>query len=137
MPEEAFVQIGDFFQESLTRCAAKGFAGATLAVFFGKALKMAQGAPHTHASQSRVSLDALAEWALYQTGDRDLSQRIRGCNTARQALGYLHPGHAEVIAEVGRRIVAAAGRFAGRELKIQSVIFDYEGKMVFDSEKEF
>lgn len=133
LPEEAFVQIGDFFQESLARCAAKGFAGATLAVFFGKGLKMAQGAPHTHAAQSRWSLDALAEWALAGTNDYELAGKIRACNTARQALGFLHPGRAEVIAQVGRRIVAAAGRFTGGRLRIQSVIFDYEGKMVFDS----
>jgi len=134
LPEEAFVQIGDFFQESLTRCAAKGFAGATLAVFFGKGLKMAQAAPHTHAAQSRLSLDALAEWALSQTGDPELAERISGCNTARQALDYLHPSHPGVIAEVGRRILSAAGNFTSQEMKIRAVIFDYEGKMVFDSE---
>ncbi|MGE5256081.1 MAG: cobalt-precorrin-5B (C(1))-methyltransferase CbiD [Hyphomicrobiales bacterium] len=137
LPEESFVQIGDFFQESLTRCVAKGFAGATLAVFFGKGLKMAQGAPHTHAARSRLSLDDLADRALHQSGDPELAERIRACNTARQALGYLHPGHLDVIAEVGRRIIAAAGQFTGPGLKIRSVIFDYEGKMVFDSEKEF
>jgi cobalt-precorrin-5B (C1)-methyltransferase len=136
MPQEAFVQIGDFFQESLARCRAKKFAGATLAVFFGKALKMAQGAPHTHAARSRLSLDALAEWALYQTGDQKLAGRISGFNTAREALGVLHPDHPGVVAEVGQRIVAAAGKFTDRKLKIQCVIFDYEGKMVFDSEKQ-
>jgi len=134
LPEEAFVQVGDFFQESLTRCASKGFAGVTLAVFFGKALKMARGAPHTHAARSGQSLDELAEWALEQTHDHELAQKIRGCNTAREALGYLHPSRPGVIAEVGRRIVAAAGQFTGPELKIRSVIFDYEGKVVFDSE---
>jgi cobalt-precorrin-5B (C1)-methyltransferase len=137
LPEEAFVQIGDFFQESLTRCAAKGFAAAILAVLFGKALKMAQGAPHTHAAQSGLSLDSLAEWSLGKTNDHELAGKIRACNTARQALGYLHPGNASIIAEVGRRIVSVAGRFTGGRLRIQSVIFDYEGNVVFDSEKPF
>jgi cobalt-precorrin-5B (C1)-methyltransferase len=133
MPEEAFVQIGDFFQESLARCAAKGFAAVTLAVLFGKALKMAQGAPHTHAAQSGLSLDALAEWALEKTGDTGLAVKIRGSNTAREAFGHLHPGRPEVMAEVGRRLAAAAGKFTGRGVRIQSVIFDYDGNVVCDT----
>jgi len=39
---EAYVQIGDFFQVGIVGCAAKGIEAATLAVFFGKALKMAR-----------------------------------------------------------------------------------------------
>jgi len=134
---EAYVQIGDFFQEGLARCAAKGFESATLAVFFGKALKMAEGLAHTHAARAELTLDALANWAGATATDAALAGKILAANTAREAFGYLHPDHPEVIAEVGRRIVAAAGRFSGPGLKIRSVIFDYEGKVVFDSEKQF
>jgi cobalt-precorrin-5B (C1)-methyltransferase len=133
---EAYVQIGDFFQAGLARCAAKGFETATLAVFFGKALKMAQGLVHTHAARTELTLDALAGWAAVITADGTLARKILAANTAREAFGYLHPDQPEVIAEVGRRIVAAAGQFSGVGLKIQSVILDYEGRVVFDSEKK-
>ena len=43
LPEEAFVQIGDFFQQGLTLSVLRGLETVTLAVFFGKALKMAHG----------------------------------------------------------------------------------------------
>ncbi len=134
LPAEAYVQIGDFFRASLERCAAKGFVFTTLAVFFGKALKMAEGAPHTHAAQFHLSLDTLAQTVLERTGDPSLARTIRECHTAREAFGHLYPGHPEVIAEIGRRMVVAAGTFSGAGLKIQSVIFDYEGRVVFDSE---
>ena len=134
-PEEGFVQIGDYFEKSLQLAAAKGFDRVILAAFFGKALKMAEGAPHTHAAQSQLSLHGLAEWAFDRTGDRSLAGKIRECNTAREAFGHLHPDHPAVIADVGRRIVAAAGKFSGSGLKIQSVIFDYEGQVAFNSEK--
>jgi hypothetical protein len=49
-------------------------------------------------------------------------------------LGFLHPGHPDVVAEVGRRMAAAACTHGGRDLKIQAVIFDYEGRAAFDSE---
>lgn len=133
-PEESFVQIGDFFEKSLELAAQKKFGRVVLAVFFGKALKMAQGAPHTHAAHSELSLNALGGWALSQTGDQGLAEKIRGCNTAREAFLLIHPGQPALLAEVGKRILSAAGRFAGRGVNIQSVIFDYEGQVAFDSE---
>jgi cobalt-precorrin-5B (C1)-methyltransferase len=136
LAQEAYVQIGDFFQAGLARCAAKGFETATLAVFFGKALKMAEGLAHTHAARRQLTLDALARWAAAITADEALAADILAANTAREAFGYLHPDHSEVIAEVGRRIVVAAGQFSGPGLKIQSVIFDYEGRVAFDSERQ-
>jgi cobalt-precorrin-5B (C1)-methyltransferase len=134
-PEEGFVQIGDFFQESLDLAAQAGFEHVILAVFFGKALKMAQGAPHTHAARSELSLAALAQWALEIGAGPALAESIRACNTAREAFALISRSHPALIAEVGRRVVAAAGRFTGAAVKIQSVIFDYEGQAAFDSEK--
>jgi cobalt-precorrin-5B (C1)-methyltransferase len=136
LPQEAYVQIGDFFQEGLARCAAKGFEAAILAVFFGKALKMAEGLGHTHAARAELTLNALANWAGAAAADAALPGQIRAANTAREAFGLLHPDHPEVIAEVGRRIIAAAVQFSGPGLKIRSVIFDYEGTVVFDSDKQ-
>jgi cobalt-precorrin-5B (C1)-methyltransferase len=136
LPEEAFVQIGDFFQQGLTLSAARGLEAVTLAVFFGKALKMARGAPNTHASRSELVLDRLSGWAHEITGDDAFAQKIRAANTAREAFGFLWPAHPEVIAAVGKRILAAASSFAAPGLKIQNVIFDYEGSVVFDSENQ-
>jgi cobalt-precorrin-5B (C1)-methyltransferase len=136
-PEESFVQVGDFFQKGLELAAQKGFALLILAVFFGKAVKMAQGTPHTHAARSELSLTALAEWALEIGAGQSLAESIRACNTAREAFTLVASAHPNLIAEVGRRVVASAARFAGRGVKIQNVIFDYEGQVGFDSEKQF
>ncbi len=64
IPSEAFIQIGDFFKLSLESAAKRGFVHITLAVFFGKALKMAQGVPHTHAAKSSLTLDKLSGWTM-------------------------------------------------------------------------
>lgn len=133
LPEEAFVQIGDFFKDALVLAAARGFEHLTLAVFFGKAVKMAQGVPHTHAAKSTLTLAHLSRWALELTGDRQLGARIAAANTARQAFDYLHPAHPQVIAAVGRKIVAAATAFAGEALDIDSTIFDFNGNIIYVS----
>jgi cobalamin biosynthesis protein CbiD len=135
LAEEAFVQIGDFFKMSLEAASRQGFEKATLAVFFGKALKMAQGVPHTHAARASLTLDKLAGWTREITGNRELAQHVLAANTARHAfdiIGHDYPG---VIGQVGKRIVKSAQRFGGPDIRIQSIIFDYTGNVVFDSDK--
>jgi cobalt-precorrin-5B (C1)-methyltransferase len=134
LQEEAFIQIGDYFKVSLEMAASAGFRQITLAVFFGKAVKMAQGAAHTHAAKSRLALNKLAGWALETTADGDFAERIRQANTARQAFEMICGSYPAVIPQVGRRIVAAAAKFCGRGIHIQCVIFDYNGQMVFNSD---
>jgi cobalt-precorrin-5B (C1)-methyltransferase len=133
--EEAFIQIGDFFKLSLKAASDAGFEKTSLTVFFGKALKMAQGVPHTHAAKSSLTLNRLSEWALQITGNRELSDQILSANTARHAFDIIGMHHPEVIFHVGKQIVKSAQRFAGANTLIQSVIFDYTGNVVFDSER--
>lgn len=133
LPEEAFVQIGDFFQMSLQKVAAKEIGKAAITVFFGKAVKMAQGVPHTHAAKSRLTLDNLAKWALDITGDAKLAQQIKNANTARHAFDYIHPDYPELIVHVGKHIVSSAREFSGGRVDIRVVIYDFDGNVVFDS----
>ena len=135
LPEEAFVQIGDFFKRSLEISAGFGIEQITLAVFFGKAVKMAQGVPHTHAAKARLTLNTLSDWALQTTGDSGLCRRILAANTARHAFDMIYPDHLELIAQVGQQILTSAKKFAGKSVRIECIIFDYEGKAAFDSAK--
>jgi cobalt-precorrin-5B (C1)-methyltransferase len=132
---EGFVQIGDFFEHSLKAASNKGFKKISLAIFFGKALKMAQGVPHTHAAKSDLTLHRLSEWTRQITANRELADQILAANTARHAFDIINGRFPEVIFHVGRQIVRSAQLFAGPEMRIQSVIFDYNGYVAFDSEK--
>ena len=131
---EAFIQIGDFFKMSLESAAERGFHRITVTVFFGKAIKMAQGVPHTHAAKSAMTLKKLAEWVLDISGNRKLSETVLAANTARQAFDLIKKPCPEVIEHVGRQIVRAAKTFAGTTSGIRSVIFDYNGNIFFDSD---
>ncbi len=133
LPEEAFVQIGDYFAFSLQCAADRGFDGVVLAVFFGKAVKMARGVPHTHAAKSRQSLAQLADWTLVETGDAGLAEAVRGANTARHAFDMLHPEHVAVVHRVGLQVVAVARRFSKAKLAVHCVIFGFDGQIIFDS----
>jgi cobalt-precorrin-5B (C1)-methyltransferase len=133
LPEEAFIQIGDFFKMSLAYASEKSFKHISLAVFFGKATKMAQGIPHTHAAKARLTMKKLSEWSYELTHDEVFSKRILAANTARHAFDIIGERHPEVISVVGRKIVSSAKAFVAKTVAIDSVIFDYNGSAVFDS----
>ncbi len=133
LPAEAFVQIGDFFKASLEKAVETGLRSVTLAVFFGKAVKMAKGAPHTHAAKSDVSLAALAGWVMDISGDQDLAFMVRSANTARHAFELAYPVCPGMVAVVGREMIRWAETFSTGQLAVQALIFDFEGHVIFDS----
>lgn len=134
LSEDAFIQIGDFFKMSLVEASKNGFERIILAVFFGKAVKMAQGVPHTHAAKSILNIYNLAAWSFEVTEDHGFSDKILSCNTARHAFDFIVDKYPEIIAHVGRLMVKSARKFAEQNVHIQGIIFDYNGNPLFDSD---
>ena len=136
-PEESFIQIGDFFQMAMSAAASRGFSSATLAVFFGKAVKMAQNIPHTHAAKSEMTLDTLARWTLELTGNPALSNRIAAANTARHAFDPLKEKAPAVIAHVAAKARDCAVGFSANQVRVRCVIFDYDGSTAVDTKPDW
>ncbi len=132
-PEAAFIQIGDFFEKALRSAARYQLPNVILAVFFGKAVKMAQGIGHTHASKAELTLEKLSQWTLAVTGDQLFAHEISNANTARHAFDIILDKYPAVIANVGKRMVVEAKNFAGGIPGIRGIIFNYDGSIVFDS----
>lgn len=135
VPLEGFVQIGDFFSQSIKMAVEFGFKNVFLAVFFGKAVKMAQGAECTHAAKTRLSLQSLAAWALERGCDKVFAERLEMANTAREAFDHIRNDFPALINEVGERLVKSAMRFSQHQIHVDVVIFDYQEKMAWDSRK--
>lgn len=128
----SFVQIGDYFHHSLRTAARKGFAEITLAVFFGKALKMALNIPHTHARNAEMTLAPLARWTVEWSGDAALADAVGRAHTAREALGLLWPDHPQVIEAVGRRMIENARAVTGDgRTQISAILFNFDGSPIF------
>ncbi len=132
--DDAFIQIGDFFRASLDEAqATENIKSVIITVFFGKAVKMAMGFPHTHAAKSELTMKKLAQWAENLTGDEILVKKILRSNSARHAFIYIYPDYPEIISCIGKKIIESAIRFSHSKLKIRAVIFDFGGNIVFDS----
>ena len=132
--EEAFVQTGDFFKASVDMAMEQpGIQKIIYTVFFGKAVKMAMGFEHTHAAKSELTLTQLSKWADEVIGSKTLSQVIAKANTARHAFSFIHPQHPKLIEYVGNRIKKNAMAFSQGRFEIRTIIFDFDGNIVFDS----
>jgi len=131
--EDAFIQFGDYFKFSIENAKKKGFKGIFLSVFFGKAVKIAQGFSYTHAARTRINMNQLANWAFEASHDHDLSQMIKGSNTAREALKYIQEKGIKTISLVGQKMLCNISKITGEDVIVRNIIFDFDGSILFDS----
>jgi cobalt-precorrin-5B (C1)-methyltransferase len=135
LPEEAFVQMGDYVRFALKAAGNLKFAEITVGAFFGKAVKIAQGKGHTHASRGLPDLRILGDWTRELTGDARLAEEVSRANTARQALEILLAAQAlPVVAGVGRRMLAAQRSHAGSGPQLAAIILDFNGLPLWQGE---
>jgi cobalt-precorrin-5B (C1)-methyltransferase len=135
LAEEGFVQMGDYVRFALKVAAGLGFGQITAGAFFGKALKIAQGFGHTHASRGLADLARLGRLTLDLTGDAGLAQAVAGANTARQALSILTGARAGVVvARVGEQMLAALRDYAGPAPGMGAVVLDFDGSLLWRGE---
>jgi cobalt-precorrin-5B (C1)-methyltransferase len=131
--EEAFVQIADFFAFAVRETAARGFSCLVHSVFFGKAVKMAQGHAYTHAHRSALDLRPLALLAGARGYGASLTEALAAANTARQALELLlAEGAMDVVEAVARQALRQALGFAGSPIALRLMLFDYDGSLLVD-----
>jgi cobalt-precorrin-5B (C1)-methyltransferase len=133
LPEEAFVQVADYFQAGLSKAAKKGFSAIGLAAFFGKAVKQAAGHGCTHAHKNDMDLKALSQWLSF------LPARLRGeiatAPTALAALGLLKAsGQARSAEIVAQKALSSARAFAGPGPRMWAVILDFDGTVLARAE---
>lgn len=130
LPEEAFVQVADFYGDSLQMAAEHGFKTIGLAAFFGKAVKQAAGHRNTHAHRNDQDPSVLAEWLRPSTGDA-LAEKLREAMTARASLDILRQADLlDLVTEVAERALTVARTFSGPGPGLWMMIFDYDGRLL-------
>jgi cobalt-precorrin-5B (C1)-methyltransferase len=133
LPEEAFIQIADFFAFSVETAVLKGFGNVVHSVFFGKAVKMAQGHAYTHAHRNPLELKHLAMLSERMGYDSSLCQELSAANTARHALEILKAREAaDVITAVARRARKQSKKISRQQLATRLLLFDYDGTILAD-----
>jgi len=122
LPDHAMLDMGDFAGGMIKYLRRHPVARLTIGGGIGKLAKLAQGAGDLHSGRSQVDFAQLAQWV----GD----DRVRGANTALEALTIAGPPLAQQIAD------RAAGQvremFAGGEPpeQLDIVVIDRAGTIL-------
>ncbi len=133
LPPEAFVQIADFFSFAVSKARQYGFSHIIHSIFFGKAIKMAQGHPYTHAHSVPLDLGLLAVIAHSLGHDAAHCRKLASANTARHALEIIaDEGSYDILESVAQRAAAQSARLAGKGAEIRLLLFDYNGRLLAD-----
>jgi cobalt-precorrin-5B (C1)-methyltransferase len=130
LPEDAFIQMGDFVGTALKHCARRQVRRAIIVGMIGKLSKMADGRMQTHAAGSEVNMELLAALAA-ECGAREvLRAEILRAATARRVLELCSAENLAIASLVCRRVVEHGTRHAGGNLQIQAWLVDFDGKLL-------
>lgn len=130
LPEDAFIQMGDFVGTALKHCARRQIRCAVVAGMIGKLSKMADGRMQTHAAGSEVNMELLASLAAESGADESLRVEIRRATTARHVLELCSAANIAIASLVCRRVVEHGTRHAGGNLQVHACLMDFEGRLL-------
>ena len=132
VPELAFCQMADYVKFTMEWVLRLGFSRARVYTFWGKAVKIAQGLPQTHASQGEVDLGLICKMAQMETSDKTVINELRNANTARHALEILKDcGLTSVVGRIGGLALQYLRHYARGGLEITYTLLDYDGKILW------
>jgi cobalt-precorrin-5B (C1)-methyltransferase len=130
LPEQAFVQIADFFAFSLRAAASRGFPAVTLCAYPGKLAKMAMGLANTHAHLTDTDFSALAGWCAQAGIAADACAAVAAANTVRHAFELVRtdPSFAALPGLLAAKALAHARHFAGPGPTLSLLALDVDGR---------
>jgi cobalt-precorrin-5B (C1)-methyltransferase len=130
LPDFAYIDMGDFAGGVLKYLRHHPIPRLTLAGGFGKMSKLAEGALDLHSGRSQVSLDALGKAAASLGADEALQVKIRGANTAMEALTFAQRAALPLgdwIATKARKVAEAE---ADNKVAVELMVLDRNGALV-------
>jgi cobalt-precorrin-5B (C1)-methyltransferase len=133
LPEEAFIQVGDFVGVGVKHCARRHARRAVVVGMIGKLSKMADGKTMTHAAGSEVNMLLLASIASDLHAAPEVVEQIRTANTARHVLELatrsgLHNLANAICARVITHLEHHAASVA--PLSVQAILVDFDGRVL-------
>jgi len=131
LPEESFIQMGDFVDYTLDECARKGLPRVIIWGMVGKLSKLAAGYLYTHVSHSKVHVDFLADVAASCGVAEATLITLRKAVNAHHFLRIL--GTDKITEVCGKLCLLAAGKcrdYTSGVLEVECVMTDYNGTIL-------
>jgi cobalt-precorrin-5B (C1)-methyltransferase len=131
LPDEAYIQMGEFTGYALRDCASKGVRNVTLVGMIGKLSKIGDGRMQTHVAGAEVDVQGLAEVAEKVGAAAEVVAQARQANTARhfQELMLAH-GLGRVFDLICERARTTAQAYVHNALKVDVLMCDFDGSIL-------
>ncbi|UYZ12816.1 cobalt-precorrin-5B (C(1))-methyltransferase [Brevibacillus sp. WF146] len=129
LPEEAFVEMGDFVGFSLQQCKRKQMKKVTLVGMMGKFSKVAQGVMMVHSKSAPVDFGFLAGLAAEAGAPDELVQQAKEANTAAQ-VGDMMADYPAFFAKLCESCCRAGLKEAGGGMEIETVLITMKGSLL-------
>jgi len=137
LPEEVFIQVGDFIGAGLRSCAKKGVPVVRIVGMMGKLSKMADGKMQTHVAGSQVNTELLARLAKEAGASDSLTDQIRGANTARHALELAASENIhDLTTMICREVCRVARNHIQGKAEVFTYLVDFDGKLLGEFPKK-
>jgi cobalt-precorrin-5B (C1)-methyltransferase len=128
LPEECFVQAGDFIGYSLEQCARRSFEKVIVWGMMGKLSKLAAGHMYTNVSDSKVDISLLTKIALDCGVPEETVKSLRAAVTANHFRKMLPPEYSKRFCEQLCLLAAKKCRDkAGGEIEVECIMSSYDG----------
>ncbi|ADG05174.1 cobalt-precorrin-5B (C(1))-methyltransferase [Kyrpidia tusciae] len=136
LPEEAFIEMGDFLGFSLKQCAKRGVEKVTLCGMIGKFSKAAAGHMHLHSKGSSVDPGWLADLAVQSGVPPSEAEGLRRANTAKEIGDVLwSKGYHAFFSRLCEEICARASEHVGGAFGVEMILCDFEGRVIGRGER--
>lgn len=131
LPQEGFVQIGDFTGYSVRQAARTGIRRIIMAGFLGKFSKLAKGVTQTHAAGSQVDLSFLVDLARQTGSSEEVCAEILKANTARHVGEILEAsGNTKFFPLLCRNIVTHLKRISPHPPEMEILLANFRGELI-------
>jgi len=151
LPEEYFIEIGDFVSYSVRKAADFGIKNIILTGQFGKIVKISQGERNTNAKYSRLNLNYIGEIIknsryMRSAGPDDyheddfssIYEKVTNSNTSREAFSYIESIKNEnvknrIINEILYNAKKNIEKINNNKVKCKVILLSYSGEKIFET----
>ncbi len=131
LPEEAFIEMGDFVGFAVKQCKKQGAKRVSMVGMMGKFSKLAQGMMNVHSKSSTIDFNFLAQIANEAGAPNELVEAIRVANTASQVGDMMfEKGYLAFFEKLSVYCCLAALREVNGNLNIDTTIYTLNGELL-------
>jgi cobalt-precorrin-5B (C1)-methyltransferase len=131
LPEEAFIEMGDFVGFTLKQCKKQGAKRVSMVGMMGKFSKVAMGIMMVHSKSASVDFDFLADVANRAGADAALVEEIRHANTASQVGDMMATrGYLSFFEQLSNNCCLAALKEVDGGIDVDTTLYTLKGEFL-------